>query len=46
MSIVIDPKHYDEVMKMLTEENIEAFKVADITNQKDQKKDRLKINYK
>jgi ASC-1-like (ASCH) protein len=46
MSIVIDPKHYDTVMKMLEEENIEAFKVAEVTNRKEDQDDRLRVLYK
>ena len=46
MSIVIDPKHYDTVMKMLEEENIEAFKVAEVTNMKEDQDYRLRVLYK
>jgi len=46
MSIVIDPEHYETVMKMLEEENIEAFKVADITNREEWDDDILRVLYK
>lgn len=45
MSIVIDPKDYKKVMKMLNDENLEAFQVATITNKENKVKDRLVIYY-
>jgi hypothetical protein len=46
MSFVIDPKDYNKVMVMLEAENLEAYQIAEITNDEDPEKDRLVMNYK
>lgn len=45
MSFVIAPEHYEEFMKLLEEENLEAFQVAEITNNENEQEDRLRIKY-
>ena len=46
MSFVIDPKDYDKVMAMFEYENLEAYQIAEITDDEDSEEDRLKMKYK
>jgi len=46
MSFVIAKEDYNEFMKLLEEENLEAFQVAEITNKEEKDEDRLVMNYK
>jgi selenophosphate synthetase-related protein len=46
MSFVIDPKDYDKIMVMFEAENLEAYQIAEITDDEDLEEDRLKMKYK
>ena len=46
MAVVINPDDYEEAMKMIEAENLEAEQVARITDEEEPQTDRLKMNWK